>query len=69
MSGFRVACLCGLAIAAGVARGGVVISEIMYNPAGPDGVTSPTPIGEWVELCNNGTTAVDISGWRDPGIR
>jgi hypothetical protein len=64
LSGFRVACLLGLAIAAGSARGGVVITEIMYNPAGPDGVTSPTPIGEWVEICNNGAAAVDVSGWR-----
>jgi hypothetical protein len=45
-------------------RGSVVISEIMYNPAGPDGVTSPTPIGEWVEICNTGATTVDVSGWR-----
>ena len=28
-----------VALVAAGARGGVVITEIMYNPAGPDGVT------------------------------
>jgi len=53
-----------VALVAAGARGGVVITEIMYNPAGPDGVTPPAATGEWVEICNNGTQAVDISGWR-----
>jgi PKD repeat protein len=33
----------------------VVINEIQYNPAGTG--------GEFIELANPGTTAVDISGW------
>lgn len=43
------------------ATAAVVISEIMYNPDGSD-----TEVGaskEWVELYNNGATAVDLSGW------
>jgi hypothetical protein len=53
------------AIAAGVvaqhANAAVVISEIMYNPAGADG---SNPVSEWVEIYNSGDAAVDISGWR-----
>jgi hypothetical protein len=42
----------------------VIISEIMYNPGSYEG-TSPDFINivEWVEIYNNGDTAVDISGW------
>jgi hypothetical protein len=53
--------LLGLVIAAQViasARAEVIISEIMYNPAG-------TETGrEWVELYNTGTASVDLSGWQ-----
>ena len=36
----------------------VVINEIMYDPP------SNEPSGEFIELYNRGTTAVDVSGWR-----
>lgn len=36
----------------------VVINEIMYDP--PSG----EPSGEYVELCNRGNVAVDVSGWQ-----
>jgi hypothetical protein len=44
----------------------VIISEIMYNPQGTDIDTTVTPniYREWVELYNNGSTAVDIGGWQ-----
>ncbi|HEX4415432.1 MAG TPA: lamin tail domain-containing protein [Lacipirellulaceae bacterium] len=38
----------------------VVISEIMYNPASDE--TAPG-VGEWMEIVNTGSAAVDISGW------
>ncbi len=38
----------------------VVISEIMYNPASDE--TAPG-VGEWIEIVNTGSAAVDISGW------
>ena len=43
----------------------VIISEIMYNPNSSEG-TSPDYINkvEWVEIYNNGASAVDISGWK-----
>lgn len=37
--------------------GGVVISEIMYNPR------SAEPAGEWVEIVNINAGSVDLSGW------
>jgi hypothetical protein len=46
-------------------RGEVIISEIMFNPAGPDQGTAPTPYNrEWVELYNNGAHAMNLSGWQ-----
>jgi hypothetical protein len=36
---------------------GLVLSEVLYNPAGTDGMK------EWVELFNGGATAVDLSGY------
>ncbi len=36
----------------------VVISEIMYNPAGSE------PRTEWIELYNRGSITADLSGWR-----
>lgn len=40
------------------ALAGVLINEVYYDP-------SPESDGgnEWIELCNNGTDAVDLSGW------
>jgi methionine-rich copper-binding protein CopC len=46
--------------AASTAAPSIVISEIMYNPAGEDG---GSPVDEWVEIVNTGSEAVDISGW------
>src|SRR4051812_28559298 len=48
------------------ARAEVIISEIMYDPAGTDNDTTVTPQvhREWVELFNTGTSAVDLSGWQ-----
>jgi hypothetical protein len=41
--------------------GNVVISEIMYNP---NGGSTQEQRNEWVEIVNEGTTTVDLSGWR-----
>lgn len=38
--------------------GSVIISEIMYDPAGAEQST------EWIEVINRGTTTADLSGWR-----
>ncbi|MEO8268694.1 MAG: lamin tail domain-containing protein, partial [Aureliella sp.] len=35
----------------------VIISELMYNPAGSE------PQTEWIELYNHGATPADLSGW------
>jgi hypothetical protein len=35
----------------------IVISEVYYDTVGTDSVE------EWIELYNNGTTTVDVSGW------
>lgn len=35
----------------------LVINEVLANPLGPE------PAQEWVEIVNDGTTAVDIAGW------
>ncbi|HUW24244.1 MAG TPA: lamin tail domain-containing protein [Patescibacteria group bacterium] len=40
---------------------GVVLNEILPNPEGDD--SQHELAGEWVELYNNGDTAVDVSGW------
>ncbi len=40
------------------AQGDVKINEIMYNPPGTD-----TDL-EWIELYNNDTTAINITGWK-----
>ncbi len=42
----------------GVALAGVTISEIMYDLPGSDSGR------EWVEIVNDGSTAVDITGWK-----
>jgi hypothetical protein len=41
--------------------GDVIITEIMYNPGGG---STQEQRNEWVEIYNNGTTTVDLSGWR-----
>ena len=38
------------------AAGDIIITEIMYNPCGTDN-------DEFIEICNTGTAAIDISGW------
>ncbi len=38
-------------------QGGVIITEFMYNPPGPDTL-------EYVEFYNNGSSAVDMTGWQ-----
>lgn len=60
----RVLVALAFAICPSIAGGGIIITEVMYNPAGPDGVISPNPSGEWVEIYNNGDAAVDLGGWR-----
>ena len=52
--------------ATGVSAEQVAISEIMYNPEGTDRDTSVIPniSREWVELCNTGSTAVNLTGWQ-----
>lgn len=54
------------AVASSTSRAEVVISEIMYDPAGTDNDTtvSPEVHREWVELYNSGTSAVDLTGWQ-----
>ena len=42
----------------------VIISEIMYNADGTDVQTGTDPFNrEWVEIYNNGSSVVDLSGW------
>src|SRR5690349_7363141 len=53
------ACLVGfLPLGAGAA---VVINEIMFHPPGLPG---DNLVGEWLELLNTGTAAVDVGGWQ-----
>ncbi|MGB1233517.1 MAG: lamin tail domain-containing protein [Poseidonia sp.] len=42
--------------------GYVCINEVIPNPAGYDNATYPG--GEWFELYNSGTVAVDLTGWK-----
>jgi len=51
-----LAALIGVFAAAASARADVVINEIMYN-------SIESPDVEYVEIYNNGATAVDLSGW------
>ncbi len=48
------------------AQAEVIVSEIMYNPAGTDMDAAATPPynREWVELYNTGSLAIDLSGWQ-----
>jgi hypothetical protein len=51
-----------LTVMTGGASADVIISEIMFNPAGSD-----TGVGfnkEWLELYNTGDATVDLTGWR-----
>jgi len=47
-------------------RADVIISEIMYNPAGSDRDDTAVPPfnREYIELYNNGLTAVNLGGWQ-----
>ena len=58
----KIAILCGLVavLATSSAKADVIISEIMYNPNSSE--LAPV-LTEWVEIYNNGNTAVDITGW------
>ena len=51
-----------LVLVSGGASAQVIISEIMYNPAGSDTGTGFNK--EWLELYNTGPAAVDLTGWR-----
>ncbi len=44
----------------GLATANVVVNEIMFNPSAALGDDN---LYEWVEIFNNGSTPVDISGW------
>ncbi len=48
------------ALTAGTAASGVVVNEIMFNPSVALGDDNAF---EWVEIYNDGGSAVDISGW------
>lgn len=50
-----------LALPASLAAPGVKINEILYNPTGTD------EGNEWIELCNSGSTSVDLTGWTVQG--
>lgn len=43
--------------------GGIVINEIMVNPAGPNDGTNAPNTSEWIEFYNASATAIDISCW------
>ena len=49
-----------LLLVAGAARGEIVISELMYNPASDEG--TPNDV-EWIEIFNAGQTPVEIGRW------
>lgn len=55
-----------LLISASLAQSSIIVSEIMYNPAGTDKDAAATPPydREWVEIYNTSATAVDLSGWQ-----
>lgn len=58
---FRLAAVCGLAcMISQAAQGGVIISEIMYNPDSSEGTFNTV---EWVEIYNSGGASEDIGGW------
>lgn len=42
-------------------KSGIVMNEFLPNPAGADDAVIPN--GEWVELYNNGSAAVDVNDW------
>jgi hypothetical protein len=63
---FVASLLVVLAVICSAARAEVIVSEIMYDPAGTDNDTTVTPEvhREWVELYNTGSSAVDLTGWQ-----
>ncbi|PKN58827.1 MAG: hypothetical protein CVU56_03950 [Deltaproteobacteria bacterium HGW-Deltaproteobacteria-14] len=52
-----LALACGSALCAAPARAELVISEVLYDPSGAE------PGGEWIELYNAGTTAVELADY------
>lgn len=54
-----------LGLSASFLSADILITEILYNPAGAD--TTGTPVTftqEWVEIYNTGPSAVDLSSWK-----
>ncbi len=47
----------GTALVSDNETGDVILSEIMFNPAGAE------PRTEWIELVNRGSTVADLGGW------
>ena len=47
-----------LALQLQAAAQSLLINEFVYNPDGSDDGL------EWIEVCNSGSSAIDIDGWR-----
>jgi hypothetical protein len=63
----RLLLLLAIVLPASLGRSEIIISEIMYDPQGPDRDSigsSYTYNREWTELYNTGTSTVDLSGWQ-----
>lgn len=58
ISAFRIALVFCLFTLAPHCPGQVVLTEIMFNPAGDEST------GEWIEIYNPGDSAVSLSGWQ-----
>jgi hypothetical protein len=58
--------IASISLTAPLVRAEIIISEIMYNPAGPDrDATAAVPFNrEWVELYNNGPAAINLAGFQ-----
>ena len=44
------------------ATGLVIFTEVFPDAVGSD--SQDWPLGEWIEVYNNGTTALDVGGWK-----
>jgi hypothetical protein len=55
-----------LAVSPALSPASIIISEIMYNPAGTDKDLAATPPydREWVEIYNTSDATIDLSGWQ-----
>ncbi len=53
---FVLGFFCARALSASASSGGLVISEIMYDPAGSDSNR------EWIEVYNSGSSGIDLAG-------